>query len=143
MFENILVPTDLGDVSRRAEEGAARLAASFGARLTLLHVWTLPASAYAESIRLPLDRIELEAGLALEGAASRLRSIHPRVRTVLLPGEPWQRIVDTANEGGHDLIVIGTHGRHGVPRFLLGSVAEKVVRMSDVPVLTVRGPAPT
>ncbi len=143
VFENILVPTDFGDASRRAEEVAGDLASFFGARITLLHVWTLPTSAYAESIRLPLDRIELEAGLALEDAAGRLRAKHEQVRKLLLPGEPWRRIVEAAHDGEHDLVVIGTHGRQGVPRLFLGSVAEKVVRMSEIPVLTVHARAPT
>lgn len=138
MYQSILVATDFGDASRAAEETAVELALAFGARLTLIHVWGLPASAYAESIRLPLDRIELEAGLALEQAAARIRARRPELETLLVPGEPWKRIVEAVHERGHDLVVVGTHGRHGVPRLLLGSVAERVVRMSDVAVLTVR-----
>jgi len=60
------------------------------------------------------------------------------VETVVLSGNPYERILDYADESEADLIVMGTHGRTGVDRYLLGSVTEKVVRTSDVPVLTVR-----
>ncbi len=60
------------------------------------------------------------------------------VETVVLQGNAYERILDYADESDADLIVMGTHGRTGVDRYLLGSVTEKVVRTSDVPVLTVR-----
>ena len=60
------------------------------------------------------------------------------VETVVLDGNPYERILDYADETDADLVVMGTHGRTGVDRYLLGSVTEKVVRTSDVPVLTVR-----
>jgi nucleotide-binding universal stress UspA family protein len=60
------------------------------------------------------------------------------VETVVLDGNPYERILDYAEESDADLIVMGTHGRTGVDRYLLGSVTEKIVRTSDVPVLTVR-----
>jgi len=60
------------------------------------------------------------------------------VETVVLDGNPYERIIEFADENDADLIVMGTHGRTGVDRYLLGSVTEKVVRTSDVPVLTVR-----
>jgi len=59
--------------------------------------------------------------------------------TVLRTGVPWEEILDTAKKLDVGLIVMGTHGRRGLPRAILGSVAEKVVRLSPVPVLTVRG----
>jgi nucleotide-binding universal stress UspA family protein len=58
-------------------------------------------------------------------------------RGVLKQGPTWQMIIDTAKEVDAGMIVIGTHGRHGLPRALLGSVAEKVVRTAHTPVLTV------
>ena len=60
------------------------------------------------------------------------------VETAVLSGNPYERILDYADEEGADLVVMGTHGRTGVDRYLLGSVTEKVVRTADVPVLTVR-----
>jgi nucleotide-binding universal stress UspA family protein len=141
-FKSILLATDFGDASARAEEVACTMATRFGARLTLMHVWVLPTSAYSESITLPIDRIERAAREALDRAAARLRSVVPNLETHLICGDPSRSIVEAAEERGHDLVVLGTHGRHGVPRFFLGSVAEKVVRSAAVPVLTVRGAAP-
>ena len=60
------------------------------------------------------------------------------VETAVLSGTPYERILDYGEEEGADLVVMGTHGRTGVDRYLLGSVTEKVVRTADVPILTVR-----
>lgn len=140
-FKNILVPTDFGDASARAEDVACELASRFGAKLTLMHVWTVPTPAYAEAITLPLDQLESAAREALAEEANRVRAKAPELATILTPGLPWRNIVEAVEERGFDLVVIGTHGRHGVPRFFLGSVAEKVVRASPVPVLTVHAEA--
>jgi nucleotide-binding universal stress UspA family protein len=138
LFKNILVPTDYGPAAERAADFAAELAKQFHARLTLLHSWEVPLPAYAESITLPLDEMEEGARKALEIEASRVRASFPEVETLLVPGLTWRTIIDAVKERGFDLVVIGTHGRHGVVRLVLGSVAEKVVRASPVPVLTVR-----
>ncbi len=136
-FKNILVATDFGEASQRAEDLACELASRFGAKLTLMHVWTVPTPAYAEAITLPLDQIESAAREALDEEVKRVRTKFAEVKFILTPGIAWRSVVEAAQEHGFDLIVIGTHGRRGVPRFFLGSVAEKVVRMSPVPVLTV------
>lgn len=139
-FKNILVATDFGEAARHAGDVACELAAKFGARLSLLHVWTVPTPAYAESITLPFDQIQKAAGEAMEAESTRLRAKCGDLRTIVIPGVAWRAIVEAAPEHGFDLIVIGTHGRKGVPRLFLGSVAEKVVRASPVPVLTVHSP---
>ncbi len=141
-FKNILVATDFGNASRRAAELGCELARQFGARLTLLHVWTVPIPAYAEAISIRLDEIEKEAVKAMEEEVDRLRDKCPTpIRTLLVVGLAWRTIVDAIEEHKCDLVIVGTHGRHGVERLFLGSVAEKVVRASPVPVLTVRAPA--
>jgi nucleotide-binding universal stress UspA family protein len=139
-FKNILVATDFGEAAQRAGDLACDLAAKFGAKLTLLHIWTVPTPAYAENITLPLDRIQKAAEDAMEEEALRLRARHGDLRTIVVPGVAWRGIVDAAREQGFDLLVIGTHGRKGVPRLFLGSVAEKVVRAAPIPVLTVHAP---
>lgn len=136
-FKNIVVATDFGGAARHATDVACELATELGASLTLMHVWTVPLPAYAESVTLPLDRIQKAADEAMETEAGRVRVSHGEVRTVVIPGVAWRAIVEASSEHGFDLIVIGTHGRTGVPRLFLGSVAEKVVRASPVPVLTV------
>ena len=136
-FKNILVATDFGEAARLAGDLACEIAAKFGARLTLMHVWTVPTPAYAEMIVLPLEDIQKAAEEAMTAEAKRLGEKHGGVHTIVVPGAPWRAIVEAAPEHGFDLIVIGTHGRRGVPRLFLGSVAEKVVRAATVPVLTV------
>ncbi|AKU94786.1 Universal stress protein [Labilithrix luteola] len=136
-LEHILVPVDFGDSSRRAEEYAIALASKFGSRITLLHVWSVPTPSYAETALVPLDAIETAAKEMLETVYTRIRDVYPRCEAVLEAGAAWDRIVDAAEKLDADLIVIGTHGRRGVPRFFLGSVAEKVVRLSPIPVLTI------
>jgi nucleotide-binding universal stress UspA family protein len=136
-FKNILVPTDYDPAARRAADIAVELATRFRGGLTLLHVWDPAFPAYAEGIAVPLDDIEVAARKALDAEAARVRAHFPEAKTLLIPGLAWRTIEETAREQGFDLIVIGTHGRRGLPRMLLGSVAEKVVRTATVPVLTV------
>jgi nucleotide-binding universal stress UspA family protein len=136
-LKHLLAPTDFGESSQRAEDLAAELAAKFEAKLTLLHVWSVPAPTYAEALTWPITEIEAAARDALARANARLKEKHAKCESVLAAGIAWDRILETAKQREVDMIVIGTHGRRGLPRFLLGSVAEKVVRLSPVPVLTV------
>ena len=77
---------------------------------------------------------------SLDEAIESTRKVHPKTEGLLREGLEWRLILDVATEQGCDLIVMGTHGRRGLPRLVLGSVAEKVVRLSPVPVLTVNTP---
>jgi nucleotide-binding universal stress UspA family protein len=103
----------------------------------LFHVWSVPTPSYAEALSWPIDSIEAAAKDALGRAHARLKEKHPNADAVLAAGVAWDRIIEAARERDVDMIVMGTHGRRGVPRWFLGSVAEKVVRLSPVPVLTV------
>ncbi len=139
VFKHILVPTDLSDASGDALNTAIELAVTFGARLTLLHVWTMPTMGYAEGLAWPVDEMKQAAKRSLDELRAKVAEQVPATDAVVKSGLDWQRIVEAASDGDVDLIVMGTHGRHGLPRVLLGSVAERVVRMAPVPVLTVRG----
>jgi nucleotide-binding universal stress UspA family protein len=79
----------------------------------------------------------------LNQEAARLADKGVEISVVLKPGVAWETIVETASMVDAGLIVIGTHGRRGVPRAVLGSVAERVVRVSRLPVLTIREAAST
>lgn len=136
-LRHILVPTDLGELSEHATAAAADLASSFDAKITLLHVWSIPSPTYVEALTWPVDNVESAARDALGQAHARLKEKHPNTDAVLTPGAAWERILETAKELGVDMIVMATHGRRGVPRWLVGSVTEKVVRASPVPVLTI------
>jgi nucleotide-binding universal stress UspA family protein len=87
-----------------------------------------------------IGQIERASSTALEGLAQRAHRPGVEVATALRHGTPWSEINALAKEMNADLVVMGTHGRRGVARALLGSVAEKVVRTAPCPVLTVHGP---
>jgi nucleotide-binding universal stress UspA family protein len=139
-FKHILVPTDFGDCADHALDVAVKLAKQLGARLTLIHVCELPVSAYAmyaQGLYFPMDSLEAAAAKALESATARLRERYPLADSLLRSGTAVEQLLAARDEIHADLIVMGTHGRRGVSRMLLGSVAEKTVRLSKVPVLTV------
>jgi nucleotide-binding universal stress UspA family protein len=136
-FKHILVPTDFSETSERSITAALDLAQAFDARVTLLHVWSLPSIGYAEGLAWPIDELQQAAREALADAQSRTAARYPKTESLLLQGNEWKQILETVTKRSCDLVVMGTHGRRGLPRLLLGSVAEKVVRLCPVPVLTV------
>lgn len=139
-FQHILVPTDFGEASRAALDAALDLAAKFGSKLTLLHSTWYPPSTYAEyaeGLAWPTDELASRLMSELDALVGTAKQRHPNVDSAIVTGETWERILEAASERGADLIVMGTHGRRGLSRALLGSVAEKVVRLSPVPVMTV------
>lgn len=148
-FSKILVPTDFSDSARVALERALDLRQQFGASLTLLHVYQIPIS-YPNGYVFTADvlgSIEEAArgqmGRELEWAERRAKALSTdaelvRVETRLLIGAPSLAIVEEAERGGHDLIVMGTHGHTGLKHLFIGSVAERVVRTAPCPVLTIR-----
>jgi nucleotide-binding universal stress UspA family protein len=141
-FKHILVATDFGEPAERALDLAVELARTFDARLTLVHSWEAPSYSYGGALYVPADfitPIEEAAHKHLAGALTELQRRVPNAQAVLRAGAAWQEVLAAAQESHADLIVLGTHGRRGLNRALLGSVAEKIVRLSEVPVLTVHG----
>jgi nucleotide-binding universal stress UspA family protein len=141
VFHHLVVATDLGECSQGAVDVATQLAVESGAALTLVHVMEVPAYAYAGAPEQVVDlftplREAAEAGL--NEALTAVKAKLPAADAVLSRGTAWSELLEIARQKGADLIVLGTHGHQGVARVVLGSVAEKVVRMSPVPVLTVR-----
>ncbi|MFB6072747.1 MAG: universal stress protein [Halobacterium sp.] len=140
-YERILVPTDGSDATREAVEHAIDLAAEHGADVHALYVVNsasfagLPMDSSWESVSSMLSEEGAAALDEVEGLADDRGVPFERA---LVDGNPSREIVRYAEDEGCDLIVMGTHGRGGIDRLLLGSVAEKVVRSSTVPVLTVR-----
>ena len=126
---------------------AANLARTFGATLDVLHVWEAPSFAPRASGLVGLgagepsldELIRRNADDALYEFVEQARKRGISVRSSHTErGGPWHTIVEAAKSGRYDLIVVGTHGRTGLPRVLLGSVAENVVRHAHCPVLSVR-----
>ena len=141
MYDRILVPTDGSADTERAVEHAAELAVAHGAELHAIYVVNsatfagLPMETSWEGID---DVLREEGESALERVEEVVAEYGVPVATRLLEGSPSRRIVEYAESEDCDLVVMGTHGRGGIDRLLLGSVAEGVVRASSVPVLTVR-----
>jgi len=144
-FKRILVATDFSESAENAVAIAAELALQFDAELTLLTVWEIPPVSYGATLYVPSDLagpIQEAAQAALDRAGEALKKQVPRATTLLREGEAWQEILSGAEAVRADLIVVGTHGRRGLGRAFLGSVAERVVRLSPIPVLTVHAAKP-
>jgi nucleotide-binding universal stress UspA family protein len=142
-FGHILIATDFTESAQCALDLAVEMARKFEADLTLVHCWEAPSYAYGGGLYVPVDLItpiEKGATRALEEALVELQKRVPKAKSVLRSGAAWEEILLAAAAVQADLIVVGTHGRRGLNRALLGSVAEKVVRMAEIPVLTVHGP---
>jgi nucleotide-binding universal stress UspA family protein len=139
-FHKILCPIDFSPGSQQAMRVAVRLATERSAELVLVHSWNLPPTAFAGEYTFPADVIQQlsdDARRGLDAAARDAGALGAkRVTSRLLSGLPWSTIVGAA--AGCDLIVIGTHGRTGLARILLGSVAEQVIRHAPCSVLVVR-----
>jgi nucleotide-binding universal stress UspA family protein len=145
LFHRIVVPTDFSACSEEAWALARRIAGAVDSEIVLVHVFVEPPS-YAEpslSVNSAWQVIEsarkwVEEELEKWADAAREKGIS--VRTLVRTGSPYQEIVDLATDERADLVAMGTHGRSGVSRLLLGSVADRVIRLAPCPVLTVRTP---
>jgi universal stress protein A len=144
-FQRILVPTDFSETAQAATRIAGDLSRRFEAPLTLVYVfertvYPLP-DEYILFTSKQLDYMLAEFNQRLASAQRQaLDAGAMGVTTHLLHGWAPDEITRFASEGGFDLIVMGTHGRRGIKHLVLGSVAERVVRMARCPVLTVRMP---
>jgi universal stress protein A len=140
---HILVPTDFSDSADDALAYALTLADQVGATVRLVHVFDDPDTVglYSEMyVPMPPEmRAEIMANLRRELTARAAKGTR-EVASEVLSGAPATTIVDAAKRHQCDLIVMGTHGRHGAAHLLLGSVAERVVRTAACPVLVVRHP---
>ena len=141
-IRRILCPIDFSPQSDKAADHALALATAMGAELTLIHVLSEPALALEESGGFQTPNLVAEytehMTQKLTEVASRLRPTGAPVPTKILRGPIHEAIVEEAKAEHSDLIVMGTHGRTGIQHVLLGSMAERVVRLAPVPVMTVR-----
>jgi nucleotide-binding universal stress UspA family protein len=144
-FKIILVPTDFGDSAELALDHAIALAAASRARIVLLYVCPLPQVAAYDGAIVPngdvMEAIRDAGRRGLAQSIARVKDRDVEVRPMTSAGDPRSCILDVAREVSADLIVMGTHGRRGIARWLMGSTAEAVVRTSPIPVLTVRADA--
>jgi nucleotide-binding universal stress UspA family protein len=139
--KHILVPTDLSAGAEQALAYACELAGAIGAEIHLLNVIGIPAIGVPElgvaMTSAMIDQLVVDNQTALDELA-RTRCTAPLGQVLIKAGDAREMINQTAKELGVDLIVMGTHGRRGISRALLGSVTEAVVRSAPCAVLTVR-----
>ena len=152
-LKRILVPVDFSPCSDAALELAADLAEQYGAEVDILHVWQPPQElgAFVGLSSVPIEGgrhlsltqfIMAEAQDDLDGLVEQLDDRQlAAVRAHLEEGSPRRVILDFAEQGTFDLLVMGTNGRTGLAHLFMGSVTEWVVRHAQIPVLTVRAPA--
>ncbi len=142
MYKNILIPTDGSDIAEKVAMHAIGLAKAVGAKAYGLYVIDtsafigVPTEAIWESMK---SLLEEEGKKALEAIEKMAEEGGVECETILNEGSPHKNIVEVAENKDVDLIVMGTAGRVGLDRFLLGSVAEKVVRTAPCPVTVVHG----
>ena len=139
--KTILFATDFSPSAKLAQRQAVELAQKLGARLYVLHVWRLPQMNIESGWVITEDvysQIELAARTALLEAVTEARGTLPSAEEKLVQGDPRDCIVDIAKQLKADMIVLGTHGRRGLSRAFLGSVAEYIVRHGPCAVLVVR-----
>jgi nucleotide-binding universal stress UspA family protein len=144
-LRNIFVATDFSAASRMALRRAMEMALANKAALWIVHVASPPWPMSPDGYVLPriYDEVELavraDAQKRLRAILARARKSGIRGRALLLKGVAHEAIVKAARAHRADMIVLGTHGRTGVARFFVGSVAARVVAAASCPVLTVRG----
>jgi len=138
MYESILLPVDGSEHATKIVHHAAELAQWTGATIQVVFVADTTRDSVTVVDGSVVDALEREGETIIADAAETLEALGVDHGTDVVQGSPASTIVDYAERYNYDLIVLPTHGRTGISRYLLGSVTEKVVRLSDVPVLTAR-----
>lgn len=148
LIQHLLVATDFSLAAKHALDYASEFAARFGAQLHLLHVVVEPMPVAGADVALirPTESVatmiqHAESELAAV-AASLLTTLASKPACTVEVGYPIEEILKYVQDHSIDMIVVGTHGHRGLSHLILGSVAEKLVRMAACPVLTVHAPSP-
>ena len=146
MYEKILVPLDGSDLAERAIRHAQEIARGTRSEILLMQAVNFPVPVVPEAVLMPdakwLAEAKKEAAQYLEGIAASLREAEMRVRTLLDERPPADAILHVAAREEVDLIVMSTHGRGGLSRMLMGSVAESVFRATSRTVMLVKPERP-
>ncbi|MGH7826055.1 MAG: universal stress protein [Candidatus Binatia bacterium] len=138
-IRKILVPVDFSSYSESTIGYASIFAEKFTATLILMHVIESLPYSVTDTLKLVEHRKTLEtlATSLLRNLSDELRERNLAAKTVLVWGNPGREILAKARSEKADLILMGTHGRTGLPHMVMGSVAEKTVRLSPIPVMTI------
>lgn len=142
--ERILLASDFSDTARVAADWAADFARTLGAKLVVVHVFDMPVVGVPDAAFIvdakTAARLSEQAQRGLDAEIARLRELGVEVEGLLRQGDARDVIPKEAETARAGLVVVGSHGRRGLSRALLGSVAESIVRTSGVPVVVVRKP---
>jgi len=142
-FKTILFATDFSESSDYAFQYAYSVAKKFNARLLLVHVINEPVDLRGFYVpHISFEKLEEEIEEGAQKMMEKFCRTHIRdydnYESIIVPGIPYDEIIKKATDNSADLIILGTHGRTGLDHVLFGSTAEKVVRKSPVPVMTIR-----
>jgi nucleotide-binding universal stress UspA family protein len=146
-LHRLLVPVDFTETSERALGYAIELARRFEAKITIMHAYQVPVYGFPDAAYITSAELAAQISNVAQQRLDAITDAHKtdgvEVVAILRDGVAWEEINTVAGELKADLIVIGTHGRRGLARALLGSVAENVIRTSTVPVMVIHGPRET
>ena len=131
MFKTILVPTDGSEYAGRAEDVAISLANKYGARIVGVYV-------IDEKLIYPYDVLEDEGKSILKNLSDKAKKDGVVVDEILVFGDPRKDLITITKRMNADIVVIGTHGKKGLEKLLLGSVAESILKSVDTPVMLVK-----
>lgn len=131
MIKTIMVPTDGSEFASRAEDMAIYIAKKLGAKVTAVYI-------IDERLLYPFDVLEEEGESILKNVSKKGKKEGLEVKEVLLVGNPAHDMARIAENEDADIIVIGTHGKTGLEKLLMGSVAENTLKTSKIPVLLVK-----
>ncbi|MFT3773520.1 MAG: universal stress protein [Minicystis sp.] len=137
----ILVPVDFQDASLDALAFARDLAGRLGLEVVLIHTYTIPVVVYPGFDPIVAPGLPDEIASTAQSALDKLAAENGGLRSVLRAGDPATEILRAIDELKPAMVAMGTHGRKGLVHLLLGSVAEKIVRSSSVPVVTIHAKA--
>jgi nucleotide-binding universal stress UspA family protein len=135
--KTVLVGIDFQEASLEALSTAEELAAKLGLDLVALHVYTIPAVPYPGLEFIITPNLADEIAVAAKQSMDRLAASHEGMKPLIRVGDPAAEMLRAVEEIKPAMVVVGTHGRRGISRLFLGSVAEKIVRSCPAPVLTV------
>jgi nucleotide-binding universal stress UspA family protein len=143
-LRQILVPVDFTETSDRALGYAVELAHKFDAAVAIMHAYQIPVYGFPDGAYITAADVASQISTASQARLDSLIDSQKLANVplfgILRDGVAWEEINSVAEEIHADLIIIGTHGRRGLARALLGSVAENVIRTAKVPVLVIHGP---
>ena len=143
-LRQILVPVDFTETSDRALGYAVELARKFDAAVAIMHAYQIPVYGFPDGAYITTadvaSQISNVSQARLDSLVDSQKLANVPLVGILRDGVAWEEINSVADEIHADLIIIGTHGRRGLARALLGSVAENVIRTAKIPVLVIHGP---